>query len=46
MIKINNKKYGLGKFMVDMLLTWITGGFWLLWVIFRFIRNNDETKNY
>lgn len=34
------KKYGLGKFMVDALLTWITGGLWLLWVLFRFIRTS------
>lgn len=32
------KKYGLGRFMVDIFLTCITGGLWLFWLIFKFLR--------
>ena len=33
-----NKKYGLGKFLLDVILTLITGGLWLIWIFFREIR--------
>lgn len=29
--------YGLGKFLGDVIMTVITGGFWLIWV---FVREN------
>jgi len=31
-------KYGLGKFLFDVILTIITGGFWLIWVFVRELR--------
>lgn len=34
----SNNKYGLGKFMIDVLLTLITGGLWLIWIFVREIR--------
>lgn len=34
------KKYTLGKFILDLFLTSITGGLWLIWILFRFLRNN------
>ena len=33
------KKYGLGKFIVDALLTLCTGGLWLIWIFVREMRN-------
>ena len=32
------KKYGFGKFIIDVLLTLITGGLWLIWIFVREIR--------
>jgi hypothetical protein len=32
------KRYGLGKFLLDCLLTILTGGFWLIWVFVREMR--------
>jgi len=32
-------KYGLGDFIIDLILTSITGGLWLLWILFRFLRS-------
>lgn len=34
----NNRKYGLGNFILDVILTIITGGFWLIWVFCRELR--------
>jgi hypothetical protein len=34
----NKSKYGLGKFLFDVILTIITGGFWLIWVFVRELR--------
>ena len=34
----NNAKYGLGKFLLDVILTLITGGLWLIWIFVREIR--------
>ena len=31
-------KYGLGKFLFDVILTLITGGLWLIWIFVREIR--------
>lgn len=33
------KKYGLINFIFDVLLTCLTGGFWLIWVFAREMRN-------
>jgi uncharacterized membrane protein YjgN (DUF898 family) len=32
------KRYGFLKFIVDVLLTCITGGFWLIWIFVREMR--------
>lgn len=32
------KNYGCGNFMLDALLTIITGGLWLIWIFIREIR--------
>jgi hypothetical protein len=31
-------KYGLGKFLFDVILTLVTGGLWLIWIFVREIR--------
>ena len=36
------KKYGLGRFLIDLLLTTLTGGLWLAYLIFKFIRTNTK----
>lgn len=33
------KKYGFWNFVLDVALTAITGGFWLIWVFAREMRN-------
>lgn len=37
---MNKKKYTFGRFCVDFVLTVITGGLWLLWLVFRALRSN------
>lgn len=32
------KRYGLGKFILDLFLTCVTGGLWLLFILLRYIR--------
>lgn len=32
------KRYGLGRFIVDIILTIVTGGLWLLFILLRYIR--------
>lgn len=32
------KRYGFLRFMLDVVLTIITGGIWLLWMAFSYIR--------
>lgn len=34
----NKKKYGLGRFMFDLIMTCATGGLWLLYKIFKATR--------
>lgn len=34
-----NRKYTFCNFMVDVLMTCLTGGFWLIWVFCRESRN-------
>lgn len=36
------KKYGFGKFILDLLLTAITGGFWLIWIFVREMRGRNN----
>lgn|GEM_PF-1579793 len=33
-----NKKYGFGSFLLDAILTLITGGIWLIWIFVREMR--------
>lgn len=33
-----NKKYGFGSFLIDAILTLITGGIWLIWIFVREMR--------
>lgn len=33
------KKYGLFRFLLDLALTFLTGGLWLVWIIFRYLRS-------
>lgn len=33
-----NRGYGLGRFLIDLFLTSITGGLWLLFLLIRYIR--------
>lgn len=34
------KKYSLFNFVVDLLMTFITGGLWLIWIFVREMRNH------
>lgn len=34
----SKKKYGLGRFLVDIVLGVLTGGIWWIWLLFKFIR--------
>ncbi|GAB3602218.1 hypothetical protein [Microbacterium aureliae] len=34
----DTNKYGFGKFLLDVILTLITGGLWLIWIFVREIR--------
>lgn len=33
------RKYTFWNFLVDLALTFITGGLWLIWIVFRFLRS-------
>lgn len=35
------KKYGILNFLLDLVLTGFTGGLWLIWIVFRFLRRNS-----
>lgn len=41
MAKNNNKKRGTGGLILDVILTFATGGLWLIWILIRFLRNNS-----
>lgn len=32
------KKYSFGKFLIDCILTVVTGGLWLIWIFVREMR--------
>lgn len=38
---IMKKKYGFFNFLLDLVLTGLTGGLWLIWILFRFLRRNS-----
>ena len=31
-------KYGLGRFLIDLFLTSMTGGLWLVWIVLKYFR--------
>lgn len=33
------RKYGFGQFFLDVVMTCITGGFWIFWIFCREMRN-------
>lgn len=35
------KKYGILNFLIDLVLTGLTGGLWFIWIVFRFLRRNS-----
>lgn len=34
------KKQGLGGIAFDLFMTFVTGGWWLIWVLIRFLRTH------
>jgi hypothetical protein len=36
------KHYGFGSLLLDVILTLITGGFWLIVILIRFMRTNSR----
>ena len=36
---MSNRKYGLGNFLMDVILTCLTGGLWLIWIFVREMRH-------
>jgi hypothetical protein len=40
------KHYTFGNFILDALLTVLTGGFWLLWIVCRELRNIANSRRY
>ena len=39
------KKYGFGNFVLDIALTVVTGGLWLIWIIVREMRNIANSRH-
>lgn len=39
--RIMKKKYGILNFLLDLVLTGLTGGLWIIWIVFRFLRRNS-----
>ena len=36
---MSNRKYGLGNFLMDVILTCLTGGLWLIYIFVREMRH-------
>ena len=36
---MSKRKYGLEAFLIDVILTCVTGGFWLIWIFVRELRH-------
>lgn len=36
------KHYGFGHILLDFILTLLTGGLWLLWIVIRYLRSNTN----
>ena len=41
----NNNNYGCGSLLLDIFLTCVTGGFWLIWIFVREMRKNQMIRN-
>lgn len=41
MSKNGKKKRGTAGLILDVFLTCITGGLWLIWILIRYLRNNS-----
>lgn len=39
MSRSTRKRYGLSNFILDLLLVFLTGGLWLIWIFVREMRN-------
>ena len=37
----NKKKRGTIGLIVDLILTFLTGGLWLIWIFIHYLRNNS-----
>lgn len=37
-----SKKRGTGGLILDVILTFATGGAWLIWILIRFLRSNTK----
>ena len=38
---VRRRRYGILHFLFDLFMISITGGLWLLWILFKFLRNNS-----
>lgn len=36
------KKYGFWHLILDLILTVVTGGLWLVWILIKFLRSNTR----
>lgn len=41
MSKHGGKKRSTGGLILDVILTFFTGGLWLIWILIRYLRNNS-----
>ena len=39
-MSVKKKHYGTGHLIWDFVLTLLTGGLWLIWILIRFLRGN------
>lgn len=37
---MNEKRYSFWSLLVDLMLTSLTGGLWLIWLLIKFLRKN------
>lgn len=36
------KKYGIGSALFDIIMIFLTGGLWLIWIFIKFMRTNTK----
>lgn len=39
-VLVAQKSYGFWKFMWDLTLTFLTGGIWFIWIVYRHLRKS------